>query len=386
MNVDGFGGLNLSHHVLTDLEYHGLRQPMPIQDQAIPILLGGRDLIGEAKTGTGKTLAFAIPIVERVDLGRNVVQALVLTPTRELAQQVAGEMKKVAYKKCVRVAAVYGGESVSGQARLLERGVHVVVGTPGRLIDLIDRRVLRLDCVSMLVLDEADMMLDMGFIDDIRKIISHVPRERQTMLFSATIPEEIRHLASSVMNNPEVISISSDELTVDEVEQYYYETPQTEKLNTFMKVMDGERPSSAIVFCNTKRWAQTLYKIMRGKGFRVEAIHGDLTQSQRNKVMEGFRGRKFSVLIATDVAARGLDIKDVSHVFNYDLPQDPGSYIHRVGRTARAGKKGTAITFINSAQTRDLWGIEYRARTKIHETKKYVDGRPLAESAVGQTL
>jgi len=369
MDVNGFSDLDLSHHVLKDLEYHGLEKPLPIQDQAIPLLLSGRDLIAEAKTGSGKTLAFAIPIIEKIDCDRRDVQALVVTPTRELANQVAGEIKKVGYKKRVRAAAFYGGKSVSGNAQIMSKGVHVVVGTPGRLLDLIDRRILKLGRVNMLVLDEADRMLDMGFIDDIRKIISNVPRERQTMLFSATMPEKIRHLAGSVMNNPEVISISSEELTVDEIDQCYYEIPQKQKLDAFIRIVKNEQPSSAIIFCNTKRWTDTLSHLMNKRGFRCNALHGDLSQNQRDRVMEGFRKKRFTFLVATDVAARGLDIDDVSHIFNYDIPKDPDSYVHRIGRTARAGKRGKAISLISSSEIRSLWDIENRCRTSIQQAE-----------------
>ncbi len=366
---NGFGDLNLSHHVLKDLEHHGLEKPMPIQDQAIPVLLQGRDLIAEAKTGTGKTLAFAIPLIEKVNSNQREVQALVLAPTRELAQQVAEEMRKFGYKKRVSVLAVYGGTSVQGQARMLRKGVQVVIGTPGRLIDLIDRRILRLDRVKLLVLDEADRMLDMGFIEDIRKIVSHVPRERQTMLFSATIPEKIRVLGKDIMRNPELISISSDDLTVDEIEQYYYEIPQHDKFDVFVRILRKENPESAIVFCNTKRWANTLNNLMNRRNFRSNALHGDLSQNQRDRVMEGFRKKRFRFLVATDVAARGLDIDDVSHIFNYDLPRDPDGYVHRIGRTARAGKKGKAISLISPKEIHSLWDIEHGCRTKIEQNQ-----------------
>lgn len=369
MDINRFDELDLSSHVLQDLKYHGLEKPMPIQGEAIPVLLSGRDLIAEAKTGTGKTLAFGIPIIEKIDCGAHGVQALILTPTRELAKQVAGEMKKIGYRKNVRSLPIYGGTSINGQARMLDRGVHVVVGTPGRIIDLLNRRILRLDRVKMLVLDEADRMLDMGFIKDIHRIISFVPDERQTMLFSATIPDEVRELGSKVMDNPEVISISSDKLTVEEIEQFYYETSRKEKLDAFVRVVNKEKPESAIIFCNTKRWADTLSKLLKRRRLYGEALHGDLSQNQRDRVMEGFRKKRFRFLIATDVAARGLDIDDVSHVFNYDLPKDPGSYVHRVGRTARAGKKGKAISFISSGEIHNLWDIEHKCRTKILEAE-----------------
>ena len=355
----------MSHHVMKDLEYHGMQTPMPIQSQAIPVLLGGRDLIGQAKTGTGKTLAFAIPIIEKVDTSRRVVQAMVILPTRELAEQVNGEIQKLGYQKRVSVVSVYGGKSISNQASLISRGAQVVVGTPGRIIDLIERRMLRLDQVHTLVLDEADRMLDMGFIDDIRTIISHIPTERQTMMFSATMPEEICELANTIMRDPERIMVSADELTVDETEQCYYEVPKADKFDTFIDVMRKEQPQSAIIFCNTKRWADTLEKLMNRRGFKAEALHGDLSQNQRDRVMEGFRRGKVKYLIATDVASRGLDISDISHIINYDLPRERESYVHRIGRTGRAGKSGKAITFISPQEIHDLWGIEHFCRTKI---------------------
>ncbi|MCX6694910.1 MAG: DEAD/DEAH box helicase [Candidatus Altiarchaeota archaeon] len=369
MEVNGFCDLNLSSHVLKDLKYQGWETPMPIQGQAIPVLLDGRDLIAEAKTGTGKTLAFAIPIIEKVDCEKRFVQALVLTPTRELAEQVAGELKKIGYNKKVYVGAFYGGKSISMQASLLKRGIHVAVGTPGRVLDLLNRRILSLEGVRTFVLDEGDRMLDMGFIDDIRRIVAHLPHDRQTMMFSATIPEDIKGLAQSITRNPEFISVSSDTMTVDEVDQCYYEVPKTEKFDAFVEVMKRESPSSAIIFCNTKRWSDTLAKLMKRRGFDAEVIHGDLTQNQRDRVMDGFRKNRFKFLIATDVAARGLDIDDVSHVVNYDLPKERENYIHRIGRTARAGKSGKAISFISSQEIHDLWETEHRCRTKINQAR-----------------
>ncbi len=365
---NGFSDLSLSNHVLNDLEYHGFNKPMPIQEQTIPVLLRGRDLIAEAKTGTGKTLAFGVPLIEGVNPGEKRVQALVLAPTRELARQVDGELKKIGYKKRVHSVAVYGGKNINNQAQRIQKGAQIIVGTPGRTLDLINRRILRLNSVKMLVLDEADRMLDMGFIKDIRKIISHIPRERQTMLFSATIPQEVKKLAQSVMDNPEEISINSDDMTVEEIQQFYYEIPQENKLDTFIRVVRQEKPDSAIVFCNTKRWTDTLTRILKKKGLQCQALHGDLTQKQRDMVMQGFRDKRFRYLIATDVAARGLDINDVSHIFNYDIPQDPDNYVHRIGRTARAGKEGRAFSFINPHEIHSLWDIEHRCRTSIQKT------------------
>ena len=364
-----FSELNLSPQTQKDLEHNNFVTMMPIQELSIPMLLEGRDLIAQAKTGTGKTLAFGIPIVEKVDPANRDVQALIMAPTRELAEQVAGEMRKIGYGKRIRTTSVYGGKSIDAQAKQLSSGSPIVVGTPGRIMDMIERRLLRLGTVKILVLDEADRMLDMGFIDDIRKIIAHIPKERQTMLFSATIPDRIGQLAHTIMKKPEHISVSPEELTVNEIEQYYYETPQNVKFDTFMAVVQKERPDSAIIFTNTKRWADTLTNMMQRRGMSTEAIHGDLSQNQRDRVIEGFKRKKFIFMVATDVAARGLDIDDVTHVFNYDIPREKENYIHRIGRTGRAGKSGKAISFISSQEIHDLWTIEHTCRTKINEAR-----------------
>lgn len=369
MDTIGFSELELSAQVMQDLKHHGLKEPMPIQEQAIPVLMGGRDLIAQAKTGTGKTLAFAIPIIEKIDTGSKRLQALIVTPTRELAIQVAGEFEKMGYKKRARVACVYGGKSVNGNAQLLRKGPQVLVGTPGRILDLINRRMLRLEAVNMLVLDEADRMLDMGFVDDIMRIISHTPKERQTMLFSATIDENVRNLAGSITRKPEHIATGEDDLLVEEIDQCYYEVDRDEKLDSFVSVMKMEEPESAIIFCNTKRWADTLIKLMKRRGFSAQALHGDMSQKQREKVMEGFRKKNFRFLVATDVAARGLDIDDVSHIFNYDVPQNPEDYVHRIGRTGRAGKSGKAITFITGREIYSLWDIQNRCQTEIPQAE-----------------
>jgi len=355
---------------MNDLKHNNFVKPMPIQAISLRPPLEGRDLIGQAKTGTGKTLAFAIPIIEKTDTSKKVIQALIMTPTRELAEQVSKEIRKVGHSKRVRVAAFYGGKSITNQVRDLEHGVHVLVGTPGRILDLLDRRILRFDQVKILVLDEADMMLDMGFIDDIKKIMSNVPAQRQTILYSATMPDEIKHLARKFMKNPEMVSVSPQELVVEEIDQVYYETPQKQKLDTFMEVVRSERPESAIIFCNTKRWAHTLSELMQRRGLRTQAIHGDLSQNQRDRVIDGFKTRNIKFMVATDVAARGLHIENVSHIFNYDLPKDKGNYVHRIGRTGRAGKKGKAITFVTPQEIHDLWGIEHACRTKIKNARE----------------
>ncbi|MBN2014003.1 MAG: DEAD/DEAH box helicase [Candidatus Altiarchaeota archaeon] len=365
-----FDSLTIQPAILQNIRLLGFEEMTPIQGMALPPALEGKDIIGQAKTGTGKTLSFAIPLIEKIRLEDRFVQALVLTPTRELAVQVGLEFEKLAGSG-VRVALTYGGASINSQIDLLRRGVHVVVGTPGRVIDHLKRGTLRIDRVETLVLDEADRMLDMGFIQDVEWIIEKTPRKRQTMLFSATIPDEIRRLAERYMRSPEFVSVNSDndELTVDEVQQFYVEVDQKEKMDAFFKVAKEERPSKALVFCKTKKWVEVLYGILKRRGFSVDRIHGDLTQAARKKAIERLRQGKIKYLICTDVVARGIDISDISHVFNYDIPQEPLTYVHRIGRTARIGKKGTAITFISPSQIHDLWLIEHRARTKIHERK-----------------
>jgi ATP-dependent RNA helicase DeaD len=365
-----FDSLGIQPDILQNIQLLGFEEMTPIQRMALPPALDGRDLLGQAKTGTGKTLAFAIPLIEKIRVEERFIQALVLTPTRELAVQVGLEFEKLAGSG-IRVALTYGGASMNTQIDMLRRGVHVVVGTPGRVIDHIKRGNLRLDRVETLVLDEADRMLDMGFIKDVEWIIEKTPDKRQTMLFSATLPEEIRRLSERYMRNPEFISASSDsdELTVGEVQQFYVEVDQKRKMDAFFKIVKEEKPAKALVFCKTKRWVESLYGILRRRRFSVDRIHGDLTQAARKNAIERLRHGKIQYLICTDVVARGIDISDISHVFNYDIPQEPLTYVHRVGRTARIGKEGTAITFINPSQIRDLWLIEHKARTKIQELK-----------------
>ena len=365
-----FDSLAIRPDIIQNIRLLGFEGMTPIQKMVLPPALKWEDIIGQAKTGTGKTLAFAIPVIEKIRVEEKFVQALVLTPTRELAIQVGLEFEKLAGSG-IRVALTYGGASIKPQIDLLRRGVHVVVGTPGRVIDHIKRGTLRLDRVETLVLDEADRMLDMGFIKDVEWITEKTPGKRQTMLFSATMPGEIRKLAKKYMRDPEFISASSDsdELMVGEVQQFYVEVDQKKKMDAFFKIVKEERPSKALVFCKTKRWVESLYGILKRRRFSVDRIHGDLTQAARKRAIEKLHHGKIQYLICTDVVARGIHISDISHVFNYDIPQEPLTYVHRVGRTARIGKQGTAITFINPAQIRDLWLIEHKARTKIHERK-----------------
>ncbi len=366
-----FNSLGIRADILQNIRFLGFEDMTPIQDLVLPPALAGKDVIGQAKTGTGKTFAFAIPIIERIHPQEKAAQALVLTPTRELAVQVAAEFEKLA-GSAVNVALIYGGASMNTQISQLRRGAHVVVGTPGRIIDHLKRGNLKLDKIGFLVLDEADRMLDMGFIKDVEWIVRHTPAKRQTMLFSATMPDEIKRIAVTYMSDPEFITASSDddELTVgDDVQQFYVVVHQNSKMDAFFQVLKEEKPSKALIFCKTKRWVESLYGILHKRRYAVDRIHGDLSQAAREKAISKLREGKITFLVATDVAARGLDISDISHVINYDLPQEPLTYVHRIGRTARAGKKGHAITFINPGQMRDLWLIEHNARTKIQERK-----------------
>lgn len=365
-----FNTLKISPEMLQNIQFLGFTEMTRIQEMVIPQALDGVDIIGQAKTGTGKTLAFAIPMIERIAHESRHPQVIVLTPTRELALQVGLEFEKLAGSK-IRVAFTYGGASINMQIAQLKSGVHVVVGTPGRVIDHIKRKTLKLDRISMAALDEADRMLDMGFIKDVEWILRKTPPKRQTMLFSATMPDEICKLGEKYMHNPKVISASkdSDELTVGDIKQYYVEIEQKKKMKTFFKIIKDENPSKALIFCKTKRWVEGLYEILKKRKFSVGRIHGGMSQNARENAIKKLKEGKVQYLVCTDVAARGLDISDISHVFNYDVPREPLTYVHRIGRTARIGKKGTAVTLVTPGEIRTLWLIEHEARTKIEEQK-----------------
>ncbi|MBE3596082.1 MAG: DEAD/DEAH box helicase [Hydrogenibacillus sp.] len=360
-----FQDFSIDPAILRAISDMGFEEPSPIQKEAIPKILEGLDVIGQAQTGTGKTAAFGIPIVEKVSPELGAVQALVLTPTRELAIQVSGEIRKIAKYKRVRTLPIYGGQSIGHQIRALKMGVHVVIGTPGRLIDHIERGTLTLDRVRILVLDEADEMLDMGFIDDIERILRVLPGERQTLLFSATMPEEIRRLANRYMKRPVMIKVTREEVTAPSIEQVYYKVLEKNKLDALCRILDAEETELGIIFCRTKRGVDELSEQLQARGYLVDALHGDLSQAQRDKVMGDFRSGRIEYLIATDVAARGLDVTNVTHVINYDIPQDPESYVHRIGRTGRAGKHGIAITLVTPREMKQLRVIEQLTRTRI---------------------
>jgi len=332
------------NHTLKSL---GLMNPTPIQEQTIPKILEGRDVIAQAQTGTGKTLAFVLPILEKIDVSQSEVQALILTPTRELAQQISKEIKKMLENlEGVNVLAVYGGQDVEHQLKKLRGAQHIVVATPGRLLDHIRRKTIDLSTVTMLVLDEADQMLHMGFLPEVEDIIFETLSTRQTMLFSATMPDEIRSLAKKYLIDPENIQVKAKNLTVDKIKQIVIETTDRRKQATLLHLLQEQRPFLAIIFCRTKIRAKKLQEALIANGYESDELHGDLTQAKREKAMKRFREAKIQFLVATDVAARGLDVEGVTHVFNYDIPHDVESYIHRIGRTGRAGGVGIAYTLV----------------------------------------
>lgn len=364
-----FSDLGISSEILRAVEEMGYTTPSPIQSQAIPFVLEGRDLIGQAQTGTGKTAAFAIPIIDLVDSELNKPQAIILCPTRELAVQVEGEIQKLSkYLRGINSVAIYGGESIDKQIRVLRKGVQIVVGTPGRVQDHINRGTLKLDSIGIIVLDEADEMLDMGFRDDIEAILSEMPEERQTVFFSATMAKPILDLTRKYQTNPEIIKVAKNELTVSKIEQVYYEVKPSLKMELMTRLMNINNYALSVVFCNTKRMTDEVTESLGARGILAEALHGDLSQAQRDKVMGKFRKGLCSVLVATDVAARGIDVDNVEAVFNFDLPLDEEYYVHRIGRTGRAGKSGTAITFITGRrETMKLRDLERFTKATINK-------------------
>ncbi|HEY4707170.1 MAG TPA: DEAD/DEAH box helicase, partial [Thermodesulfobacteriota bacterium] len=353
-----FGDFGLSSDLLKAVSSMGFEEPTPIQSKTIPVLLTGKDVIGQAQTGTGKTAAFGIPIIELIDKGVNTVQAIILAPTRELAIQAAEEMNKLGQFKRVHALPVYGGTSIERQIKALAKGVHVVVGTPGRVLDHIERKTLKLKDVRIVVLDEADEMLDMGFIEDITRILKETPDDRQTLLFSATMPEEVLRISKRYMKTPERIRIAADTLTAAKISQIVYEVRNSDKVDALSRLIDYDADGTFLVFCHTKREVDEVTSHLKLRGYSADAMHGDYTQAQRETVLKKFRGSKIDILVATDVAARGLDISNISHVVNFSIPQNPESYVHRIGRTGRAGREGVAITFVTPREDRQLRQIQ----------------------------
>ncbi|EGL47936.1 DEAD/DEAH box helicase [Streptococcus dysgalactiae] len=353
-----FTEFNLSEDIQSAVVTAGFEKASPIQEMTIPLALEGKDVIGQAQTGTGKTAAFGLPTLNKIRTSENIIQALVIAPTRELAVQSQEELFRFGREKGVKVRSVYGGSSIEKQIKALKSGAHIVVGTPGRLLDLIKRKALILDHVETLILDEADEMLNMGFLEDIEAIISRVPADRQTLLFSATMPAPIKQIGVKFMKDPEHVQIKNKELTNVNVDQYYVRVKEQEKFDTMTRLMDVNQPELSIVFGRTKRRVDEITRGLKLRGFRAEGIHGDLDQNKRLRVIRDFKNDQIDILVATDVAARGLDISGVTHVYNYDITQDPESYVHRIGRTGRAGKSGESITFVSPNEMGYLSMIE----------------------------
>ncbi len=359
-----FEDFSLSKETLKSISEIGFEEPTPIQVSAIPLLLEGLDVVGQAQTGTGKTAAFGIPIVEKCRKGKNPF-AIILEPTRELAVQVSQEVNKIGKFRKINVLPVYGGTSIERQIKALQRGVDVIVGTPGRVIDHINRKTISLSDIKIVVLDEADEMLNMGFIEDIETILKTTPAERQTLLFSATMPQPIMSIAKKYMKSPEKVKVNTKDVVVPKIKQIFYEVREEDKVNALSRLIDVEDPQLAIVFCHTKREVDEVSMKLAQMGYNAGALHGDYTQARREEIMGKFKNNMLDILVATDVAARGLDIQNVTHVINYNIPQNPESYIHRIGRTGRAGKSGMAITFVTPREYRHLRLIEKTAKTVI---------------------
>lgn len=366
----GFHSLSLSPELLAALDRAGYREPTPIQAAVIPEALTGRDVMGQAQTGTGKTAAFVLPFMNAWrDDNLPGPQGLVLAPTRELVVQVALEASRLSPSRNCHTVPIYGGQRFRSQLALLKHGCNLAVGTPGRILDHLSRGTLNLDHVRYLVLDEADRMLDIGFRPDIERILRRCPRERQTLLLSATLPGPVMRLAQRYMVDPIHINVSPEVLTVDKIRQSYVTVDEDRKFELLQRLFSREEPRQCIIFCERKRWVEDLYRMLRTVRKRVAAIHGDLPQSMRNRIMQGFRDGKITYLVATDVVGRGIDVKNISHVINYDLPIDPENYVHRIGRTGRIGADGIAIAFVTPEQGEQLTAIEMLINRQIHEER-----------------
>ncbi|MDY6915415.1 MAG: DEAD/DEAH box helicase [Candidatus Cloacimonadota bacterium] len=368
--LEKFRELGLAEETLIALDRKDFEEPSRIQAMAIPRLLEDKvDIIGQAQTGTGKTAAFGLPIIEKIIPNNKIVQAVILTPTRELAIQVAEELSSFRGNRQISILPVYGGQSIETQLRRLKRGVEVVVGTPGRIIDHIQRKTLKLEQVKFFILDEADEMLNMGFIEDIEIIFAATPAEKRTMLFSATMPHRIRMLAEKYMNKYELLKVQNKNMTVDTTDQIYFEVHQESKLEALCRIIDIETDFYALVFCHTRLKTADVARKLSDRGYDAAALHGDIAQNQREKILNSFKHRKINILVATDVAARGIDVDDLTHVINYSIPQNPEAYVHRIGRTGRAGRQGTAITFITPSEFHKLMRIQQKTKGEIRREK-----------------
>ena len=361
-----FDELNIDERILRAIEDMGFEETSPIQTQAIPAVCDGIDVVGQAQTGTGKTAAYTIPMLMKIDPQIKKPQAIVLCPTRELAVQVAEEIRKLAkYMSDIKVLPVYGGQEIVRQIKSLKTGVQIIVGTPGRVMDHMRRKTVKFDNINMVILDEADEMLDMGFREDMETILTETPEDRQTVMFSATMPKAIMDIARNFQKDDRIIKVVRKELTVSNIEQFYYEVRPKNKTEVLCRLIDIYNPRLSVVFCNTKRQVDELISELKGRGYFADGIHGDMKQQQRDRVMDDFRSGKVDILIATDVAARGIDVDDVDMVFNYDIPQDEEYYVHRIGRTGRAGRSGMALSFISGKEVYKLKDIERYCKTKI---------------------
>ncbi|KRL05197.1 DEAD/DEAH box helicase [Liquorilactobacillus hordei] len=364
-----FTELGLSENILKAINRSGFEEATPIQAETIPLVLKGEDVIGQAQTGTGKTAAFGLPILNKIDTKKNEIQAVIVSPTRELAIQTQEELYRLGRDERAKVQVVYGGADIRRQINSLKKAPQILVGTPGRLLDHIRRRTVKLDSVNVMVLDEADEMLDMGFVEDIESIIEAVPEKRQTLLFSATMPPAILKIGEKFMQKPSVVKIKAKELTTDLVDQYYVRSRDFEKFDVMTRILDVQAPELTIVFGRTKRRVDELSKGLETRGYNAKGIHGDLSQQRRMSILKQFKAGKLDILVATDVAARGLDISGVTHVYNYDIPQDPESYVHRIGRTGRAGHHGVSVTFVTPNEMDYLRVIEKLTKKRMSNLK-----------------
>ena len=366
MEITAFSELQLDSRILRAVEEMGFEEATPIQAQAIPVQMEGRDIVGQAQTGTGKTAAFGIPLLQKIDPKNKKIQAIALCPTRELAIQVAGEIRNLAkYMHGIKVLPIYGGQDITRQIRGLKDGTQIVIGTPGRVMDHMRRKTIRCDQIHTVIMDEADEMLNMGFLEDMETILSQLPEERQTVMFSATMPQAIQEIARRFQKDPVNVRVVKKELTVPKVTQYYYEVKPKTKTEVMCRLLDLYAPKRSVAFCNTKKQVDELVQELQGRGYFAEGLHGDLKQVQRDRVMNSFRAGRTEILVATDVAARGIDVDDVEAVFNYDIPQDDEYYVHRIGRTGRAGREGIAFSLAVGKEVYKLRDIQRYCRTRI---------------------
>ena len=366
METIRFEDLELDAKIMRAITDMGFEAASPIQGQAIPLELQGLDIIGQAQTGTGKTAAFGIPLLQKIDPKNKKPQAIILCPTRELAIQVSEEIRRLAkYMHGVKVLPIYGGQEIGRQIRSLKDGVQVIIGTPGRVMDHMRRKTVKMDQIHTVVLDEADEMLNMGFLEDMETILSALPEERQTLMFSATMPQAIQRIATNFQKDPQIVRVVKKELTVPKVTQYYYEVKPRNKVEVMCRLLDLYSPKLSVAFCNTKKQVDELVQALQGRGYFAEGLHGDLKQEQRDRVMGSFRNGATEILVATDVAARGIDVDDVEAVFNYDIPQDDEYYVHRIGRTGRAGREGRAFSLAVGSEVYKLRDIQRFCKTKI---------------------